>query len=75
MPRFRVKFLYCSGWNSNMKAKIENISDNVSNDVLVYRICIVKNKEKIWKCSTATKYDVIKANDELEVELKTKEIS
>ena len=44
MPRFRVKFLYCSGWNSNMKAKIENISDNV-------------------------------ANDELEVELKTKEIS
>ena len=29
---------------------------------------------KIWKCSTATRYNVIKANDELEVELKTEEI-
>ena len=27
MPRFRVKFLYCSGRHSNMKVKIENISD------------------------------------------------
>ena len=26
MPRFRVKFLYCSGGHSNMKVKIENIS-------------------------------------------------
>lgn len=74
MPRFRVKFLYCSGGHSNMKVKIENISDNVANDILVYRICIVKNKDKIWKCSTATRYNVIKANDELEVELKTEEI-
>lgn len=74
MPRFRVKFLYCSGGHSNMKVKIENISDNVANDILVYRICIVKKKDKIWKCSTATRYDVIKANDELEVELKTEEI-
>lgn len=59
---------------ANMKVKIENISDNVANDILVYRICIVKNKDKIWKCSTATRYNVIKANDELEVELKTEEI-
>lgn len=32
---FRVKFLYCSGGHSNMKVKIENISDNVANDILV----------------------------------------
>ena len=74
MPRFRVKFLYCNGRYSNMKVKIENISDNVANEILVYKICVVKDKNVIWKYPNAVKYDVIKANDELEVELKTEEI-
>ena len=34
----------------------------------------VKDKNVIWKYPNAVKYDVIKANDELEVELKTEEI-
>ena len=57
-----------------MKVKIENISDNVANEILVYKICVVKDKNVIWKYPNAVKYDVIKANDELEVELKTEEI-
>ena len=65
MPRFRVKFLYCNGRYSNMKVKIENISDNVANEILVYKICVVKDKNVIWKYPNAVKYDVIKANDEL----------
>ena len=60
--------------DSNMKVKIENISDNVANEILVYKICVVKDKNVIWKYPNAVKYDVIKANDELEVELKTEEI-
>ena len=74
IPRFRVKFLCCNGRYSNMKVKIENISDNVANEILVYKICVVKDKNVIWKYPNAVKYDVIKANDELEVELKTEEI-
>ena len=35
---------------------------------------MVKDKNVIWKYPNAVKYDVIKANDELEVELKTEEI-
>ncbi len=65
MPRFRVTFLHYSGRYSNMKVKIENISDNVANDILVYKICVVKNKDIIWKYPNAIKYDVIKANAEL----------
>ena len=58
-----------------MKVKNRNISDNVANEILVYKICVVKDKNVIWKYPNAVKYDVIKANDELEgVELKTEEI-
>ena len=74
MPRFRVKFLHYSGRFSNVKVRIENISDNIANDIIVNKICVVKNKDIIWKYPNAIKYDVIKANDELEVELRTEEI-
>lgn len=74
MPKFRVKFLHYSGRFSNLKVKIENISDNIANDILIYKICVVKDKNAIWKYQSTIKYDVIKANDELEVELRTEEI-
>lgn len=74
MPRFRVKFLHCSGNNSNMSVRVENISDNVANDILVYNICAVRNKNKIWENPNTSEYEVIKANDEIKVELGNKEI-
>jgi predicted double-glycine peptidase len=74
MPRFRVKFLQYSGRYSNMRVKIENISDNVANDIFVYKICVIKGKDKIWEYPNAIHYDVIKTNDEVKVELRTEEI-
>lgn len=74
MPRFRVKFVSCSGMLSDMKVKIENISENVANDVLVYNICVVKDKDVIWKYSNALRREVIKPNDELLVDLGTESV-
>lgn len=74
MPRFRVKHLLSSGRLSNMRIRLENISDNVANEIIVYKICVVKEDNEIWSYPAAIRYDVIRANDELEVGLNTEAI-
>lgn len=59
MPRFRVKHLLSNGELSNMKIKLENISDNVANEILVYKICVVKGDNVIWSYPALIHYDVI----------------
>lgn len=74
MPRFRVKHLLCNGNLSNMVVTIENISDNVANDILVFRICVVKGSDVVWSYPNSVHYEVIRANDSIEVGLRTEAV-
>lgn len=75
MPKFRVRHQSSSGLHSNMRVSLENISDNVANEIIVYKIRVEKNDEKIWESPTGVHFDVVKPNSKEIMDLRTPTIA
>lgn len=64
MPRFRLRHVGSQGNIQKMQLEIENISENIANDIILYDVKILSdNKDILWDKKSSIHLDAIQAND------------
>ncbi len=70
MPRFRLRYAGSQGNTSKMQLEIENISENIANDIVLYDVKIFSaQKEILWDKKAAVHLDTIQANNKVSIYL------
>lgn len=70
MPRFRLRHVGSQGNILKMQLDIENISENIANDIVLFDVKILSNsKEVLWDKKSAIHLDTIQANDKATIYL------
>ena len=66
MPRFRLRHAGSQGNTLKMLLEIENISENIANDIILYDVKIFSAKKEIlWDKKAAVHLDTIQANNKV----------
>lgn len=64
MPRFRLRHVGSQGNIQKMQLEIENISENIANDIILYDVKILTDsKDILWDKKSSIHLDAIQAND------------
>ena len=64
MPRFRLRHISSQENKQKLQLEIENISENIANDLVLYDIKILSaNKEVLWDKKSAIHLDTLQANN------------
>lgn len=70
MPRFRLRHIGSQGNIQKMQLEIENISENIANDLVLYNVKILStNKEVLWDKKSAIHLDTLQANNKISIYL------
>lgn len=70
MPRFRLRHAGSQGNTLKMLLEIENISENIANDIILYDVKIFSAKKEIlWDKKAAVHLDTIQANNKVSIYL------
>ena len=75
MPKFKVAFRGSNGGYSNFRFCIENITENIATDILVYNIQLCEEEKEPIVFSENFSVAVLKSNNPWEIGLKNKPIT
>ena len=70
MPRLKLRYNGSQGNLQKMQLEIENISENIANDIILYDVKLLSaNKEVLWDKKSAIHLDTLQANNKISIYL------